>query len=87
MVFEDITGEMKRLDALEENEDLNNLGKKILVVTCMIVCPETIGKIDNVNELNDDHLKLATEIVLTPRFNELFRNMCQMDMIPDINLS
>ena len=43
MVFADIAGEMKRLDELEENADLNNLGRKIVVVTCMIVCPETIG--------------------------------------------
>lgn len=32
-------------------------------------------------------MKLASEIVVTPRFNDLFRNMCQMDMIPDINLA
>jgi hypothetical protein len=31
-------------------------------------------------------MKLASEIVVTPRFAELFRNMCQMDSIPDINL-
>ena len=43
MVFADIAGEMKRLDELEENAELNNLGRKIMVVTCMIVCPETIG--------------------------------------------
>jgi hypothetical protein len=43
MVFTDIANEMKRLDGLEENQDLNNLGRKIIVVTCMIVCPETIG--------------------------------------------
>lgn len=30
---------------------------------------------------------MASEIVVTPRFNDLFRNMCQMDMIPDINLA
>jgi hypothetical protein len=59
----------------------------MLVVTCMIVCPETIGQIDNINELTEEHLKLGADIVLTARFSELFRNMCQMDMIPDINLS
>lgn len=78
---------MKRLDELEENADLNNLGRKIVVITCMIVCPETIGQIESTDQFTDEHLKLATEIVVTPRFNDLFRNMCQMDMIPDINLA
>lgn len=86
MVFADIAGEMKRLDALEENQDMNNLGRKLVVVTCMIVCPETIGKIDSVDDLQEEHLNLSTEIVITERFAELFRNMCQMDMIPEINL-
>lgn len=76
MVFTDIANEMKRLDGLEENQDLNNLGRKIIVVTCMIVCPETIGQIDCINDLTDDHLALGSEIVTTERFNELFRNMC-----------
>ena len=26
MIFADITGELTRLDSIEENEDLNNLG-------------------------------------------------------------
>jgi hypothetical protein len=46
MVFADIVGELKRLDELEENADLNNLGSKMLVTTCMIVCPETIGSVE-----------------------------------------
>ena len=87
MVFSDIVGELKRLDELEENADLNNLGQKMLVITCLIVCPETTGSIDNSGELNEEHMTLANEIVITPRFAELFRNMCQMDSIPDINLS
>jgi hypothetical protein len=76
MVFSDIAGEMKRLDELEENTDLNNLGRKIIVVTCMIVCPETIGQIDSTESFTQEHLNLASEIVLTPRFNDMFRNMC-----------
>ena len=86
MVFSDIVGELKRLDEMEENEDLNSLGSKMLVMTCLIVCPETIGSIENSAQINEEHMNLASEIVVTPRFAELFRNMCQMDSIPDINL-
>jgi hypothetical protein len=31
-------------------------------------------------------MNLAGEIVVTPRFAELFKNMCNMDTIPDITL-
>jgi len=31
-------------------------------------------------------MKLSCDIVVTPRFAELFRDMCQMDSIPDISL-
>jgi hypothetical protein len=87
MIFTDIVGELKRLDELEENADLNNLGQKMLVMTCLIVCPETTGSIESSADLNEEHMNLANEIVITPKFAELFRNMCQMESIPDINLS
>jgi hypothetical protein len=76
MIFSDIVGELKRLDNLEENADLNNLGQKMLVITSLIVCPETTGSIESSEGLNEENMNLACEIVITPRFAELFRNMC-----------
>ena len=58
----------------------------MLVITCLIVCPETIGSVAGSQELSQEHMYLASEIVVTQRFAELFRNMCHMDSIPDINL-
>lgn len=58
----------------------------MLVITCLIVCPETIGSVAGSQELSQEHMNLASEIVVTQRFAELFRNMCHMDSIPDINL-
>lgn len=87
MIFTDIEGELKRLDDLEENADMSKLGQKMLVITCLIVCPETTGSIESSGELSEEHMNLASEIVKTPRFAELFKNMCQMDSIPDISLS
>ena len=86
MVFADIVGELKRLDSLEENADLNNLGQKMGVITCLIVSPDTIGSIECAANITEEHINLSNEILVTPRFAELFRNMCQMDSIPDINL-
>ena len=40
MVFNDIVAELKLLDGQAENEDLNCLGQKMLLITAMIVCPK-----------------------------------------------
>ena len=37
MVFADITAELKRID--QEEQELQNLGQKMMVITCLIVCP------------------------------------------------
>jgi hypothetical protein len=49
MVFSDIVQELRRQDCLEDNLELNNLGQKMLVITCLIVCPQTIGSIGSSN--------------------------------------
>jgi len=37
MVFTDIVAELQRTDSMPENEDMANLGHKMMVITCMIV--------------------------------------------------
>ena len=46
MVMKDLVDELVRIDATEGNEDLDNLGKKILFVTNMVVCPSVIPEIE-----------------------------------------
>lgn len=58
----------------------------MLVTTCLIVCPENFNEIENLGQITEEYMKLSCDIVVTPRFAELFRDMCQMDSIPDISL-
>ena len=37
MVFTDLVKELETTDNNEENADLNNLGHKMMIITCMIV--------------------------------------------------
>jgi|APSaa5957512535_1039671.scaffolds.fasta_scaffold169037_1 hypothetical protein len=59
----------------------------MILITVMIVCPGQVDEINQVNEINEEHLKKAQEIMLSDTFKENFRNMCQMDVIPDINIT
>ena len=87
MVFQDIVTELKRQDEAPENQDLDNLGQKMILITCMIVCPGAVGELAQVAEITQEHLDKSQEIMLSDTFKENFRNMCQMDIIPDINIS
>ncbi len=68
MVFEDIVAELCRIDLDETNQDLNKLGQKMILITCMIVCPGHIGPIATVDRITEDHLQLAHDIMLTSDF-------------------
>lgn len=89
MVFPDISAELVRIDREEGNQDLENLGEKLILITCMIVTPtrvNEVGELKQVADITEQHLTKATEIMITDEFSNGFRNMCQMDTIPDINL-
>jgi|TARA_B110001450_G_C17481499_1_gene424410 hypothetical protein len=43
--------ELKRQDEAPENLDLNNLGQKMILITCMIVCPGAVGELAQVSEI------------------------------------
>lgn len=59
----------------------------MMAITCMVVCPGTIGEVQTVGELTDEHLSKAKDVMLSSTFKDNFRNMCQMDVIPDINIT
>ncbi len=88
MVFADIVAELKRLDAEEANQDLDNLGQKMILITCMIVCPNKIQElgIATVVDITEAALQVACETVVTAAFSEKFQEMCRMENIPDVNL-
>mmetsp|Transcript_14438 Transcript_14438/g.22383 ORF Transcript_14438/g.22383 Transcript_14438/m.22383 type:complete len:155 (+) Transcript_14438:158-622(+) len=44
MNFAEIVTELRRIDDQEENADLEHLGKKLLLVTCMIVSPSKVAQ-------------------------------------------
>jgi hypothetical protein len=48
MVFNDIVAELKRLDGEAENEDLNCLGQKMILITAMIVCPKQTEGVETI---------------------------------------
>ena len=68
MVFEDIVAELCRIDLDPANQDLNQLGQKMILITCMIVCPGHIGPIESTQAITEDHLQLAHDIMLTSDF-------------------
>lgn len=42
MIFGDIQDELERIDNIPENQDLQNLGQKLILIVCLIVCPEQV---------------------------------------------
>ena len=50
MVFKDIVQELVRLDGEEENADLEHLGKKMILITCMIVSPSKVQGSDSLTQ-------------------------------------
>lgn len=48
----------------------------MILITVMIVCPGTVGEINTVDDITQEHLDKACETMLTDNFNENFRNMC-----------
>lgn len=89
MVFTDISAELIRIDKEEANQDLENLGGKLILITCMIVTPNQInqvGPLATIVDITPSHLEKAASLMVTEDFSNGFRNMCQMDTIPDINL-
>lgn len=47
-----------------------------MVITALIVCPNAIGTIASANEITDEHLIKAKEIMVSDNFKDNFRNMC-----------
>jgi len=89
MVFPDIVRELVRLDGEEENADLENLGKKMILITCMIVSPSKINGGSSLtlsSKIEPSHLESACEVMTTEDFSEMFRTICKMDAIPEISL-
>ena len=86
MVFADIQSELVRIDEAEENVDLNKLGSKMIVITCMIVSPNSLGELATASDITADHIIKAKELMLSDPFKESFRNMCGMDVIPEITI-
>lgn len=88
MVFSDISQELKNVDEAPENADLENLGAKLILIVHLIVLPNKLDPSpETVAQITADHLKEAMEAVQTPEFQEKFRGMCQMDVIPDVTLN
>ena len=42
MIFGDIQDELERIDNIPENQNLQNLGQKLILIVCLIVCPEQV---------------------------------------------
>lgn len=58
----------------------------MVVITCMIVSPGVMGELSNAADITDEHLVLARETMISPVFKDNFRNMCGMDIIPEITI-
>ena len=87
MVFTDIQSELERVEALEENADLNKLGSRILFVVIIICLPQLIEGIPlDPEQITDEHLTAVKGHITSQEFLDKFKNMCQMDVIPDISL-
>ena len=88
MVFSDIKQELQSIDEAPENADLENLGAKLMLIVYMIVLPNKIDPSpDSVDAITDEHLNQAKEAIDSAEFQEKFRGMCQMDVIPDVTLN
>ena len=88
MIFLDIQRELERVDALEENADLNMHGARLLLLVAVIVCPSLLQQIPlDAEAITPECLALAKEQLATEEFTDKFRGMCQMDVIPEIQLS
>ena len=87
MVFPDIVSELISIDELPENQDLQNLGHKMILIACMIVQPDVMPKLNSAEEITLDIELKAKEVMLTPEFTINFNNLCQMDVIPEIDVS
>ena len=86
MVFSDLVNELTTTDEDPASVDLQNLGHKMMVITCMIVQPEVLGTISTVADITDEIQTKAKEALLTDQFKQQFHSMCQMDFIPDCNI-
>ena len=86
MVFPDIQKELVTLDTAEENADLQMLGHKMMLITCLIVVPDKVGELTKAEQITEEHLEKGKELILTEEFVTKFKDMCQMDNIPDISL-
>lgn len=86
MVFEDIATELEHQDADPANADLNNLGQKMLLITAFIVQNTEMPQIASHEVIEASHFQRAKEVLLTDKFKVEFQNMCQMDVIPEIDI-
>jgi hypothetical protein len=87
MVFPDILSDLIKVDAEPENADLNNLGSKMILITCLIVKNSEFPQMVSTDEISEEQLKKAKEIILTDDFRSRFEALCQMDIIPEIDIS
>ena len=53
MVFPDISTELVRIDREEGNQDLENLGEKLILITCMIVTPTRVNEVGELKLVGD----------------------------------
>lgn len=86
MVFPDIVGDLVSSDSLPENADLENLGHKMILITCLIVKNTEFPRINQPDEINEELLDKAKELILTDDFRARFESLCQMDIIPEIEI-
>jgi hypothetical protein len=87
MVFPDILSDLIKVDAEPENADLNNLGSKMILITCLIVKNSEFPQMVSTDEISEEQLNKAKEIILTDDFRSRFEALCQMDIIPEIDIS
>lgn len=48
----------------------------MMVITALIVCPAAMGEIASANDITEDQLEKAKEIIVSDNFKDNFRNMC-----------
>ena len=68
LVFVDLVKELEILDNAPENADLNFLGHKMMIITCLIVDKSKLPNVQSVDDITPELFPIAREVLLSEAF-------------------
>ena len=86
MVLSDIAPELKRIDELPENQDLDSLGVRLLVAACLIAIPTKVRALCFATDITESDRVRAYEMITSEEFKEGFKNLSMSNYLPSYTL-